>query len=78
MRLQPQSNDNRLKRSRDFQASTKSFDKEIMETFVYMGFFPLSKFMFVSNLVSLCALKVRLLECEKIEKMMFSSSKRLP
>ena len=51
---------------------------EIMETFVYMRFFPFSKCLLVSNMVSLCALKVRLLECEKIEKLMFSSIKRSP
>ena len=39
-----------------------------LQTFVYMGFFPFSRFLLVSILVSLCALKVRLLECEKIEK----------
>ena len=59
-----------------FQTSTKSFDKEIMETFVYMGFLPFPTFMLVLNLVSLCALIVRLLECEIIEKWMFSSKKR--
>ena len=44
MQPQPQSNDNRINRSRDFQASTKSSDKEIMETFVYMGFFHFQDF----------------------------------
>ena len=65
----------RHNRSRDFQASTKSSDKEIIETFVYMGFFPFSKFLLVSIWVSVCALKVRLLDCEIIEKWMFSSRK---
>ena len=53
MRPQTQSNDNWLNRSKDFQASTKCSDKEIMEILAYMGFFPFSKFLFVSNLVSL-------------------------
>ena len=38
-----------------------------METFIYMGFFPFSKFLLISNMVSLCALKFRLLECEKFK-----------
>ena len=78
MRPQPQSNENQLNMSRDFQNSTKIFDKEIVETFIYIGFFPFSKFLLVAKLVSLCALKVRLLECEKFEKLMFSSRKRFP
>ena len=41
-------------RSRDFQASTKSSDEEIMETFVYTGFFDFHNSFLVSNLVSLC------------------------
>ena len=49
-----------------------------LETFVYMGFFPFSRFLLVSILVSLCALKIRLLECEIIEKLMISSKKLLP
>ena len=87
MQPQPQSNDNWLNRSRDFQTLTKSFEKEIMETFVYMGLLSLawetfvymfSKFLLVSNLTSLCGLEVQPLECQKIEKWMNGSRKRLP
>ena len=47
------------------QFSDLNFDKEIMEAFVLMGFLSFSKFPFVSNLVSLYALKVWLLEYKK-------------
>ena len=67
MQPHPQGNDNRLDRSRDCQISTRNFDKEIMETFVYIGFPPFSKFLLVLNMVSLCVLKVRLVNCEEIE-----------
>ena len=56
-----------------------------METFLYMGFFLFSKFLLVSNLVFLCALNVRVLECEKnrkidvfIQKLNCSFSSYLP
>ena len=62
MRLQPQSNDNQRKRPQ-----LKVVIKKFWEPFVYMGFFPFSRFLLVSILVLLCALKVWLLECEIIE-----------
>ena len=41
----------------------------IKKLLIYMGFFSFSKFLLISNMVPLCALKVRLLEYEKIQKM---------
>ena len=49
-----------------------------METLVYMKFLPFLELLLASSHVSLCALKVRLIEYEEIEIWIFSPRKRLP
>ena len=61
-----------------FRPQPKVLIKKLWKTSFTWDFFPFSRFVLVSTLVSLCALKIRPLECETIEKWMFSSRKRLP